>query len=241
MANRTRRSAGLGAAALAAGLVAGMTGVGDGRAEEPPRAKPVRPGPAPEASPARGGAKDGARTACERELARLGARFERIDPVIGEGGCGVSRPYNVRQIAHGVSLAPDTILTCEAALATARWVRDAVVPAARAMGGGARLSAITHATTYDCRGRNNQPDAKLSEHAKGTAIDISGFGFVGHEPIAVMARAGRGTIEEAFQRAVRAAACLHFTTVIGPGADAFHDDHLHLDLARRSRGYRLCQ
>jgi hypothetical protein len=109
------------------------------------------------------------------------------------------------------------------------------------MDGAARLSSISHAATYVCRGRNNRPDAKLSEHAKGAAIDIKGFGFVGHEPVAVMPRAGRGTIEEAFQRAVRGAACLHFTTVIGPGADAFHNDHLHLDLARRSRGYRLCQ
>jgi len=60
-------------------------------------------------------------------------------------------------------------------------------------------------------------------------------------PIPVKPRQGEGTVEEAFQRTVRAAACLDFTTVLGPGSDAFHNSRLHLDIATRQGNYRLCQ
>jgi len=33
----------------------------------------------------------------------------------------------------------------------------------------------------------------------------------------------------AFQRALNAAACLYFTTVLSPGSDETHRDHMHLD------------
>lgn len=179
--------------------------------------------------------------ACEAELTRLGAVFMRLDPIEAEGGCGLPQPYDLPEPAPGVSLEPDTRLTCPAALATARWVRDVAQPAARALGEGVALTGITHASTYVCRGRNGQAGARISEHARGSAIDISRFEFDGHEPLPIIPRAGKGNIEEAFQRTVQAGACLHFTTVLGPGSDAFHDDHLHLDLAERRGGYRLCQ
>ena len=178
---------------------------------------------------------------CEAEMKRLGAVFERRDPIEGEGGCGVPQPYNLRQPAPGVILKPDTELTCPAALATVRWVQGVVQPSARALGEGVELAEITHASTYVCRSRNNQPGAKISEHARGNAIDINGFDLDRHAPLPVIPRTGKGNLEEAFQRAVRAGACLHFTTVLGPGSDPFHDDHLHLDLAERRSGYRLCQ
>lgn len=179
--------------------------------------------------------------ACEAELTRLGAVFMRLDPIEAEGGCGVPQPYDLPEPAPGVSLEPDTRLTCPAALATARWVRDVAQPAARALGEGVALTGITHASTFVCRGRNGQAGARISEHARGSAIDVSRFEFDGHEPLPIVPRAGKGNIEEAFQRTVQAGACLHFTTVLGPGSDAFHDDHLHLDLAERRGGYRLCQ
>lgn len=196
---------------------------------------PIADAPPPEPLP------EAAIAACEAELTRLGAVFQRVDPIYGEGGCGVPQPYDLPEPAPGVTLEPDTQLTCPAALATARWVRDVVQPAARALGEGVTLSGITHASTYVCRGRNGQPGAKISEHAKGNAVDIGRFTFEGHEPLAIVPRQGKGDIEEAFQRAVQAGACLHFTTVLGPGSDAFHDDHLHLDMAGRRSSYRLCQ
>jgi hypothetical protein len=68
-----------------------------------------------------------------------------------------------------------------------------------------------------------------------------GFTFAEGPPIAVEPREAQGTMAEAFQDAVRASACLDFSTVLGPGSNASHADHLHLDVIERSRGYRLCE
>jgi hypothetical protein len=35
--------------------------------------------------------------------------------------------------------------------------------------------------------------------------------------------------------------CRRFTTVLGPGSDGYHEEHIHLDLAERRSGYRICQ
>ena len=35
-------------------------------------------------------------------------------------------------------------------------------------------------------------------------------------------------------------ACQHFTTVLAPGSNAFHYDHIHVDLMRRSSGRQIC-
>ena len=53
-------------------------------------------------------------------------------------------------------------------------------------------------------------------------------------------RGWRGAPEEQeFLREVFVGACRYFNTVLGPGADMFHHDHFHLDLARHDpRGQR---
>jgi hypothetical protein len=193
------------------------------------------------ADPAPPPADEAALDVCETELKTLGAQFERRKPIDGEGLCGLAAPYTVAAIAPGVRLTPDTEMSCAAALATSKWVTKAVLPAVEALGPDISLTRITHASTYVCRKRNNQSGGRMSEHALGGAIDISRFDFDGRAPLPIVPRAGKGTIEEAFQRAVRAGACLYFTTVLGPGSDGYHDDHLHFDVIRRPRGYRLCQ
>jgi hypothetical protein len=192
--------------------------------------------------------------ACRADLRALGAVFTEGTPLRAttaeEDGCGVARPFDVTEIVPGITLTPATQMRCETALALARWVEGEVKPAAEAIAATlpdlGRLAQISHGSTYVCRGRNNNPLARLSEHATGDAIDIMGFTFedetgAAGRTIAVTPKEGDGDAEEAFQRAVRGGACLHFTTVLGPGSDAYHDDHLHFDLARRNGGFRLCE
>ncbi|MBU4527297.1 MAG: extensin family protein [Hoeflea sp.] len=178
---------------------------------------------------------------CEAELRKLQVTFDRLEPVTGENGCGITAPYAITEIAKGVSFSPATEMRCETALSLARWVEGVVLPATASLPGKARLTAINHGSTYVCRRRNNLPTGKMSEHSIGNAVDVVDFEFDGRGPIGIVPRAGDGNIEEAFQRAVRGGACLHFTTVLGPGADASHDDHLHFDIAERRGGYRLCE
>jgi hypothetical protein len=178
---------------------------------------------------------------CEAALTALGVRYARLEPIADSDGCGVGVPYNITEVAPGVTLEPDTEMTCEAGLSLARWVKGTVIPAAETLGEGVTLATVTHASTYVCRRRNSQAGSRISVHAIGGAIDIASFSFRNHEAIPVLPRAGDGTRAEAFQRAVRAGACLYFTTVLGPGSDAYHDNHLHLDVMERPRGFRLCQ
>jgi hypothetical protein len=95
-------------------------------------------------------------------------------------------------------------------------------------------------TSYECRAQNRQSGAKLSEHAFANALDVMGFEFVNRRAISVTARWDESP-EAMFLSIIRAHACEHFTTVLGPGSDAAHADHFHLDLRERKRGARLCQ
>jgi len=178
--------------------------------------------------------------ACEADLVRLQVRFKPLDPIDEKNGCGAQRPLLVESLGKGISLTTKMTARCPLVLALARWARDTVAPAA-ALHLGAELKAVVTGTSYQCRRRNNLPTGKLSEHAFANGLDITGFSFASREAVPIAQRTGSADAERAFQAAARGAACAYFTTVLGPGTDATHQGHLHLDLAYRSGGYRLCQ
>ncbi len=215
----------------------------DAAPQAPP--EPDAAAPEPAAPPVREqlAESDADFASCTAALAALGARFATTPPLTdpAERDCGIDRPVTVAAVLPGVALRPEAVLRCAAALALAEWTRDFVVPAARRLPNRGALTRIDHGTAYLCRPRNGVSGATLSEHAFGNAIDIAGFGFARGVALAVTARAGDGSLEEAFQAAVRKTACLAFATVLGPGTDEAHADHLHLDVKARGGGYRLCQ
>jgi hypothetical protein len=180
-----------------------------------------------------------AEAACRARLTALGVVFKAMPSIEGEGGCGVAAPVEVSEVAPGVALTPAATLNCRTAEALARWIVEVVAPAAKAHL-NAPPNALTHASTYVCRPRNNEERAKLSEHASANAIDIAAIGLAGREPVAVVDRDGEDA-DERFLQAIRTGACAHFTTVLGPGSDAAHATHFHFDMAQRKRGYRMCQ
>ena len=156
-----------------------------------------------------------------------------LPPIDGPGGCDVARPVELRSVA-GLALAPQPTLACETARAVEQWVETAVKPeAARAR---TRVVGLDVADDYACRGRNRATTGKLSAHAKGQAIDIRGFRLAGGDAVTVVEhwdgrRYGR------MLRRIYAAGCGPFTTTLGPGSDAFHEDHLHFDVEPRRRPY----
>lgn len=178
--------------------------------------------------------------ACEAELARHGVRFKLLDPIDEKNGCGAQRPLLVESLGKGISLTARITARCPLVLAIARWARETVAPAAT-LHLEAKLKAVGVGTTYQCRRRNNALTGKFSEHAFANGIDITGFTFESRDTVPIAGRPGSAAAERTFQAAARGAACAYFTTVLGPGTNAAHRDHLHLDLAYRSGGYRLCQ
>lgn len=207
---------------------------------EMPVPAPVPPGRPPELS---GGAALALKvaapddTACRLRLKRLGVAFEPLPP-ISDGQCGAPLPLKLTALGDGIGLPQSATLTCGAAEALARWATEVQVAADRDL--KQPLKGIAIGTSYECRGQNHDREAKLSEHAFANGIDVMAFAFTGRGPVTV-GPMPEGSAEGRFLDAVRAKACGLFRTVLGPGANAEHGNHFHLDERERSGGHRLCQ
>jgi hypothetical protein len=207
----------------------------------------ARPDPDARSAPAAAGLPRltrGEHAACMEDLEAAGIVAEVLPP-IEEGACGMRWPLRLTAIGDGapaISLSPAAKVRCPIADALAAWMEEAVQPAAKEHLGG-RIKGLRVAGSYVCRNRNHQPGARLSEHSVGNAIDIAAFEMAGREWVAVGPREDDEAPDARFLNAVREAACTHFHTVLGPGSDAFHTDHFHLDLARcgQSGTRRYCR
>src|SRR6516162_3044854 len=105
---------------------------------------------------------------------------------------------------------------------------------------GSPVVEIKQISAYSCRGMNGNPRASVSEHAFGNALDIAAFRLADGRKITVK-NGWRGLPEEqGFLRDVQAAACDQFSTVLAPGSNVYHYDHIHVDLMRRRDGHRAC-
>ena len=179
--------------------------------------------------------------ACLTELAGFGVTFERTPPLSGEGACGISDPVSVTALPGGIAVRPAATLNCPTALAFARWTSQVAVPAA-SLFLTAFPTEVRTGSGYACRGRNRKAGAKLSEHAFGNAIDITGIVFSDGGDWSVSPLEDDDESGPAqFQRTVREVSCGLFKTVLGPGSDGYHENHFHFDLAQRRGGGTYCR
>ncbi len=139
-------------------------------------------------------------------------------------GCGVEEPVRVTHVA-GVRLSTPATIDCATASALKTWVQKGLQPAFRK-----EIVEIQIAASYICRPRNNKRGAKISEHGRGKAVDVSGLVFADGREVSVARDYGRE-----FRKAHRAA-CGIFGTTLGPGSDGYHEDHLHFDTASYRNG-----
>ena len=139
-----------------------------------------------------------------------------------------------------VSMKPAATLACPIVSALDRWLTNSVQPAAMRWF-GARVVEIKQISAYSCRGMNGNPHAHISEHAFGNALDIAAFTLADGRRITVKG-GWRGMPEEqGFLRDVQGAACQQFNTVLAPGSNVHHEDHIHVDLMRRASRRTICQ
>ena len=180
--------------------------------------------------------ENSAHSACLDRLSKLGLRFEKKPPV-QEGRCSIENPVLVSSLPNGIEVAPASLMACPVAESLARWVGEVVAPEAERQFQSAPTKLLI-GTSYQCRDQRN--GAKLSEHALGNGVDVMGFEFAKRSPLTIAAQTDNSP-EANFQSAIQKAACPIFNTVLGPGSDAAHGDHLHLDLRQRKGDYRICQ
>jgi hypothetical protein len=147
-------------------------------------------------------------------------------------GCGVKDAVKISSVS-GVGLSQQSVMDCSTAKALKTWMDRSAKPALKRKGGG--LDRIKVAAHYACRTRNNRKGAKISEHGKGRAIDISGFYLRDGSLITVLKGWNAAGSRKAL-RTMHKGACGPFGTVLGPQSDRFHRDHFHFDTARYRSG-----
>jgi hypothetical protein len=172
------------------------------------------------------------------------SRFVRARSALGGPSmCGAAKPFEMTGAAGGrIQLNPPAMLRCPMIPQVERWLTAVVDPAARRhLGQG--VAEIKVAASYACRPINHVSGARLSEHGRANALDVSRFVLADGSVVTVKDGWHALGPERAFLREIHAGACNEFTTVLGPNADAYHRDHFHLDLARHGRDglSRICK
>jgi hypothetical protein len=206
-------------------------------APEQPAAE--KPAPAETAKPEEQAAPEPQPSACRQALTEDIAIAPSIPDIHGPGGCGGEDLVRLEAIVlpdkRQVSVKPAAILRCRMASAIADWIRSDIAPLAQKL--GSTISDLDNFDSFECRGRNRVAGALLSEHGRANALDIRAFKLANGRSISLTDR----TVPRELRENVLHSACARFATVLGPGSDWYHEDHIHFDLMERRNNYRICQ
>lgn len=178
--------------------------------------------------------------ACRISLTTLGVIAHSTAPLTGPGGCGAPDVVRLEAVTlkdgARIPFNPGPVLRCKMALEVAKWVREDVAGIA-IKDLSSLLAGIENYDSYECRGRNRVIGARLSEHGRANAVDLRSVKLVDGRVVDLSDRKS----PRRFRENLRASVCNRFTTVLGPGSDGYHEEHIHIDLAERRGGYRMCQ
>ncbi len=166
-------------------------------------------------------------------------------PPIAERQCGAQSPLSVTGVLSNgrtVPVSGGVTTDCGVASALPDWVEavDSYVMARE----NSRIAEVIVGTSYMCRNVNGADAGNLSFHAFADALDVVGFRLEDGRTVTVEGGWSDALSSEGrLLRYAHDAACSHFTTVLGPEANAEHHDHLHLDLGCHGRTCtaRLCE
>ena len=175
---------------------------------------------------------------CRSRLAEI-AVFKPLPSITGPGDCVATDVVALDAVLlpdrHRIALSPVSTLRCPMAEAVTHWIRDDVAPTIAAL--GKSLRGVETLDSFDCRPRNGIKDAKISEHGRANALDVRALKVANGAAVG-LTDAG---VDKSLREKLRQSACVRFSTVLGNGADGYHDSHVHLDLLERSNHYRICQ
>ncbi len=185
---------------------------------------------------------------CATRLAKTGIAVERAATPAKpqEVACITVEPVVLLSVADAalkerrIRFPDRPLLSCVMAERFARFTSDIAAPLALGIT-GKELIAVSTGPGFECRPRNRKPGAKTSSHGQGNAVDTMAVELLGGRKLSVEKPDGPETIR--FMAAYRAAACGVFSTVLGPGSDAAHANHIHVDIEQRGRDGRskFCQ
>ena len=208
-------------------------------AQQPSAVKPAEQAAPVEQQAPEGQASERQASACRLALTEEIAIAPSVPDIHGPGGCGgedlVRLEAIVLQDKRKVTVKPAAILRCSMASTIADWIRFDIAPLASRL--GSAISELDNFDSYECRGRNRVKGATLSEHGLANALDVRGFVLANGRSIRLTDR----KVSRDSRERVLHSVCTRFTTVLGPGSDGYHEDHIHLDIRQRRNGYRICR
>jgi hypothetical protein len=178
-------------------------------------------------------------SSCRQALTEAIAIAPSIPDIHGAGGCGGEDLVRLEAVVlpdkHRVSLKPAAILRCTMATAIADWIRTDMTPLASSL--GSVIADLDNFDSFECRGRNRVVGAQLSEHGRANALDVRDLKLADGRSLSLTDR----TVPREVRENVLHSVCARFMTVLGPGSDGYHEDHIHLDLMERHNNYKICQ
>lgn len=176
-------------------------------------------------------------SACQLRLAKI-ASFQPLPTLVGAGECGATDAVQMDSVMlpdqSKIAVLPAAIMRCPMAEEVAQWVREDVAPSLKNL---PPLRALDNFASYDCRGRNNVRAAQMSEHGRADALDVRDFKLADGRELGLTDI----NIPKDWREAIRTSVCARFSTVLGPGSDGYHEEHIHLDLEFRRNNYKICQ
>ena len=203
------------------------------------KAAPAEPEKTAEPAPKAPEPKAPEPSACRQALTEEIAIAPSIPDIHGPGGCGGDDLVRLEAIVlpdkHRVAVTPPATLRCKMATEIADWVRNDVVSLTAPL--GSEPSVLDNFNSYECRGFNRIPGAHLSEHGRANALDVRAIKLANGKSIELTDRTVPSDLRERFLHSV----CARFMTVLGPGSDWYHEEHIHLDLMERRNNYKICQ
>jgi hypothetical protein len=204
--------------------------------EKPAAAKPATDKPAEQASSPPAPPPP---SACRLALTDAIAIAPSIPDIKGPGECGGEDLVRLEAVVlpdkRRVSVKPAAILRCAMATEIANWIRIDMAPLAASL--GSVISDLDNLDSFECRGRNGIAGAKMSEHGRANALDVHDLKLANGQSITFTDR----TVPREVREGVLHSMCARFTTVLGPGSDGYHEEHIHLDLMERHNNYKICQ
>jgi hypothetical protein len=177
-------------------------------------------------------------SACRLALTDQIAIAPSIPDIHGAGGCGGTDLVRLEAVVlpdkHLVAVKPPATLRCAMASAVADWIRTDMAPLAAKL--GSVITDLDNFDSFECRSRNRVAGAPLSEHGRANALDVRALKLANGQSITLTDR----TVPRDLRESVLHSVCARFSTVLGPGSDWYHEEHIHLDLMARHNNYKIC-
>ena len=172
-------------------------------------------------------------SACRVRLTAQRAIAPSVDAIEGPGECGNDDLVRLEAVVLAdnsrVEISPPAVLRCSMAEAIVDWVRDDLAQLARiqsrlaaALGAKLRRLSLPQPQQHHRRDDERARQGQCARHPLVTLIN--GKTIDPTDP----------HVSREFRESWKKSVCARFSTVLGPGSDGYHENHIHVDLMERA-------